>query len=245
MKEGANVNNKSGYNGSTPMMVAAEYSHYAIVKFLIDNGGNVNYKDIYGNTAIHKASSNGRLKIVRLLINRGANINTKTNGGYTALMTATINDHKEIVSLLIENNAYINEKNHYGDTALYFACCYGHNEIVQLLLRKGANPNVKTNNDKKTPLHYACQRYRSKTIIVSLLLKNGANVNDKDCYGNTPLLIANKKRGHKEIIQTLLSYKANIFETNNTGEAAIEYIKKNMEVFMVFSLHLCCFYWRM
>lgn len=63
-------------------------NRHEFVKFLIENGADVNSKDKNGNTALISASSNRDLEIAKLLIENRADLNAKNKHGKTALMVA-------------------------------------------------------------------------------------------------------------------------------------------------------------
>lgn len=56
----------------------------ATIKYILDNGGKVNLKDITGATALMKAAKGGVLKSVKLLIQNGANPKLKDRKGRNA-----------------------------------------------------------------------------------------------------------------------------------------------------------------
>ena len=63
-----------------------DYINYEICKLLIENGANVNDKDLQGANALIYASTFGNYETVKLLIENGVEINTQNKDGYTALM---------------------------------------------------------------------------------------------------------------------------------------------------------------
>lgn len=98
---GANVN-ASMFEGSTPLILASEYGHLAIVQLLIDNNANIRAtaQGYFNATALHLACQYGHLKIAHLLILNGADINAKETGKYTPLMLARKNNHNDICDLI-------------------------------------------------------------------------------------------------------------------------------------------------
>ena len=97
--------------GETPLQLAARYSHNEIVELLIDNGADVNAKDVNGNTPLHLAALFGRKEVVELLIANGAAVNVKGgNLGGMPLHHAAFEGHKEIVELLLAKSADVNAK---------------------------------------------------------------------------------------------------------------------------------------
>jgi ankyrin repeat protein len=74
----ADVNAKTSiYAGSSPLFQASKYGHAEVVKLLIENGANVNYKSSGNVTALWEASWLGHADVVRLLLDKGADVNTK------------------------------------------------------------------------------------------------------------------------------------------------------------------------
>ena len=95
--------------GETPLQLAARYSHNEIVELLIDNGADVNAKDVNGNTPLHLAALFGRKEVVELLIANGAAVNVKGgNLGGMPLHHAAFEGHKVIIELLIAEGADVN-----------------------------------------------------------------------------------------------------------------------------------------
>ena len=114
----------------------AKYGNLDIVKSLIEQGVDIEAKDIYedDDTALMWSSLKGHLEIVKYLIEQGANVNAKNKNGYTALIWSAYNGHIDIIKYLIENSADINVENHYGHTALILSFRYEHLEIVNYLI---------------------------------------------------------------------------------------------------------------
>ena len=81
LANGANIEAKPNRNKQTPLFLAANGDHLEVVKFLIDNGAQINAKDKNGNTALEFAADKGFLEIVQHLTLHGANIDTRNEHG--------------------------------------------------------------------------------------------------------------------------------------------------------------------
>jgi ankyrin repeat protein len=92
-------------NGFTPLMVAAYYGYTPILKYLLENGANVDATDKNGWTALMYSASYNFIDDVKLLIDHKASLNMKNNKGHTALYYAEKYKYDPIVKLLKEKGA--------------------------------------------------------------------------------------------------------------------------------------------
>ncbi|KAL3077722.1 hypothetical protein niasHS_012912 [Heterodera schachtii] len=165
--------------GISPLHIFVKKGDFALCKFLIDNGANVNQKTTDDSdhqiTPLHIACAEGQLKIVKLLMNSGANVNEKSGGQGTApLHVATAIDHFPIVKLLVEEgNADIESTDSEGDTPLHWALVKHNFEIARFLSDKGARTD-RPNNAGLTPHQLI------GFLGIHLLLSAAANANDDD-----------------------------------------------------------------
>ena len=78
LDRGANVNEKAGILGMTPLMHAAREGNIEMVKILLDKAPTVNAQAktgaVNGWTALSFAASEGHIEIVRLLVDKGTDI---------------------------------------------------------------------------------------------------------------------------------------------------------------------------
>jgi len=151
----------------------------------IDNGADVDAKDVYGWAPLPYAARNGHEDIVKLPIDKGATIGIKTPiSDSTPLHWAIYFRHEAIASLLIDNGASIDAQDKDGQTPLHWTAIRGQEDVAQLLIDKGADMNAQDESGR-TPLHYAATN--SREDVVQLLIDKGADINAKDKTGLTPL----------------------------------------------------------
>ena len=200
LSKGAAVN-QARDDGATPLYMAAQGGHRAIVELLLSKGGGVNLAEADGGTPLYISAQIGQLVIVELLLSMGADINLATASGATPIFVAAQQGHLRIVEILLSEGAAVNLAIADGSTALYIAAQNGHLVTVEFLLSKGANVNRASANGA-TPMLIATQQGHLR--IVELLLSKGANVNLARADGSTALYIA-AQRGLSVIVELLLS----------------------------------------
>ena len=132
-----------------PLCWAAENGYFDLVRFLTENGEDVNKANEDGATPLMFAAFKGDSKIAKLLIKKGANVNSGDKNGSTPLMLSAHQGRLETVQLLIENGATLNDKDKDGNTGLHLGASEGNLEVVKLLLEHGADFEVKNKDGKK------------------------------------------------------------------------------------------------
>lgn len=162
---GKNYNNRN----EEALLIATINANKVIVKLLIEEEANVNYKDQQGWTALIIAVSMKNKKIIDLLLKAGADVNCKSNHGNTPLMWAT--DNKEILQLLISHGADVNAQNNDKNAVLIWAVLNDNKQVVKKLLKANVNVNS-INNYGNTIL--TCAREKDNKEIVQMLLDAGA-----------------------------------------------------------------------
>ena len=152
----------------TALHWASYYGHVEVVSYLLDQGANVDKKDIIGNTALMDAFNMGHLEVVELLLSRGADPTICDYGGRTPLMMASNEGHVDVVRCLVRNKAVratIDTQDWYGRTALWYACDRNWTEVLKLLVEVGANPIV-ADSDGRTPLDIAKDAGHDECITI-------------------------------------------------------------------------------
>ncbi|KAL8663004.1 MAG: hypothetical protein Q9202_004234 [Teloschistes flavicans] len=183
--------------GPVPIIEAASQNLERLVKYLLEDGADVNEGAGQFGSALQAASSFSSESMVRKLLKAGAQVNAQ--GGYygTALQAASgrYDNPLPIVQLLIDAGAEVNAKgvffgntiDAYFNTALQAASANGSLSVVKLLLRSGADIAIQSDSYGNA-LHIAARWCYHE--MAEVLLKHGADVNLKGGIYGSPLQAA-------------------------------------------------------
>ena len=203
---GANARQANAY-GVTPMALAAETGNTAIIQLLLNAGADVESPAGDGQTALMSVARTGNVEAAALLIQHGAKVNAAESfGGQTALMWAAARHHPEMVKLLASKGADVNARaivRHFerhitveqryknthtgGLTALLYAIRENCKACVEELIAARANILL-PDPDGMAPLTLAMMN--GNWDIAKRLVEAGADVNQWDIYGQSPLHVA-------------------------------------------------------
>ena len=167
------------------------------------------------------------VKKAELLLHSGVSVNVrdKIRDNSTPLIWAASFGNTAVVQLLLSKGAEVDARDSRGGTALIDAACscaisdmpYTL-DSMRLLLKAGADVEAKDNDDT-TALMAAAGWDRSE--IITLLLENGARIDDRDKQGNTALIIAARGSLEATAVKVLLAKGAAVNAANNDGDTAL------------------------
>ncbi|CAG8632103.1 28328_t:CDS:2, partial [Dentiscutata erythropus] len=186
--------------------------HIEIVKTLLKNGANVNIiDDKY--TALNWAAKNSHIDIVKILIRHGANVNAIDKDKYTVLDRVAEKGHIEIIKALIERKAIVSRN------ALYLAAKEGHTEAHSILHYAAKNEHVEV---VKTLLEHGAQGIHRRCCKKYQI----DNINAADTNGKTALHLS-AENGHKDIVEILINYQADISIGDKNDKTSLHLATKN------------------
>lgn len=185
--------NLKDLNNETALMLASKHNsdeHYQVIKFLIENGADVNVQDNEDNTPLLNAIQTNNLKIVKLLLENGAKVNVRNRDGvYPVIKSSQIGDY-EITQELIKAGANLNVKDFNYNTPLMTAVENSNNKLIDLLVNKNVINVVDVK--KESPLIKAVKAGNIEAIKTLMKYKN-LDLNVRDANNQTALNIALKK----------------------------------------------------
>jgi hypothetical protein len=92
--------------GEMPLHLAAERGYKDIAEVLLDNGAEINAKNLLGRTPLHIAARYGQKAVLELLLVRGADASAKDNDGNTPLDAALMTGYQDVVKLLRQHGGH-------------------------------------------------------------------------------------------------------------------------------------------
>lgn len=143
-----NVINSKDRNGNSPLSIAVSKQDLEMMRFLIENGADVNIEDFFRVPPIYYAITKGTTEMIELLIDKNANIDGYFSYG---------DERRTLIGWAIDENS---------------------SEKVEVLLKHGASPNSefdRYDSSGNSCLHVAIQKNYSR--IVELLIEHHADVN--------------------------------------------------------------------
>ena len=102
---GLDVDSRSSYSSSTPLMYAAECPQQRAFQMLMQNGADPFLKDKDGSSLLHCAAQGGNISIINELLSLGLQIDSKDLSGKTPSTIATEFKNFEAVKFLLSKKA--------------------------------------------------------------------------------------------------------------------------------------------
>ncbi|VDD80016.1 unnamed protein product [Mesocestoides corti] len=190
----------------------------ALNAMLNESTSKIELTDQMDYTPLMVAVSRNNKAIIRLLLSYGANVNTANKLGKTALMLASNKGYIDIVEILIKKGVDVNAQDIHGMTALFYAVDGEFSNVVRALVRGNANVDHCEADNAHTPLiRLACLANNGNPKVGATLIECGANVNQQDKFGQTPLIHCAFHRNHADLAKVLLQHGADLSITNNVS----------------------------
>ncbi|XP_058043864.1 poly [ADP-ribose] polymerase tankyrase-2 isoform X5 [Ahaetulla prasina] len=226
---------------STPLHLAAGYNRVKIVQLLLQHGADVHAKDKGDLVPLHNACSYGHYEVTELLVKHGACVNAMDLWQFTPLHEAASKNRVEVCSLLLSYGADPTLLNCHNKSTIDLAptpqlkerLAYefkGHS-LLQAARESDVNRvkkhlsleivNFKHPQTHETPLHCAAASpYPKRKQVCELLLRKGANINEKTKDFLTPLHMASEK-AHNDVVEVVVKHEAKVNALDNLGQTSL------------------------
>ncbi|MDE6550820.1 MAG: ankyrin repeat domain-containing protein [Clostridia bacterium] len=192
--------------------------------------------DNSGTSAMHMAALKGHDQMLKAMIDAGADVNVTqdapSDAGNTPLHIACFKCDLNSVKILMENGADDSICNVNGETPAHMAfnkninicgSIYSkgeYDDLSQMLLCL-KNLDVARNDGRTALMQLQFLNINLIADAQSVFLNAGVDVNKKDNWGNTALIIATQQHCYKEVIKPLVLAGADINAANNYGQTAL------------------------
>ena len=143
INQGVNINEKDA-DGCTLLFLAVKMNRRPVVEFLLEQPNiDVNSRDHYGCTPLHKASNIGSIILVQTLINCGADPKALTNMCATTVYEAAFgSNNPAIIRTLEQQGVDINLCSEDGFTPLMVAIWRENYAVAECLIERTTDINV-------------------------------------------------------------------------------------------------------
>jgi hypothetical protein len=221
------VESKDKFN-RTPLSWAAEKGHEAVVKLLLEKGAELEAKDKDGRTPLLWAAKNGHEAVVKLLLENGAEPEAKDKRGRTPLSYAICEDrlhdyHAQLMLLEQQDKKRLMMARHEQDNMTTprpqgqgDAEAVGRNGQQY----QGASPQ---GGRRDSPIPGGqIKRGTFNEAVVKLPLEKGAESEDRDNSGRTPLSWTATK-GYRAVVELLLEKGAKLEAKDDDGRTPLSW----------------------
>ncbi|KAM6129485.1 LOW QUALITY PROTEIN: ankyrin repeat and SOCS box protein 18 [Pterocles gutturalis] len=177
--------------GRAPLHEACLGGHTDCAELLLEHGADPNLRSDEGLAPLNLCTTPDSLGCAKLLLRHGATVDLPSeDGGETALHVAARHCLCDHARLYLRHGARVDIHSAREETALSILCgqapgtADGCLQFCRLLAAHGADINAR-DETWRSPLHKACGA--ANAILVSFLLRCGADVNAIDYNGVSPL----------------------------------------------------------
>lgn len=190
-----------GLKKATALHLAVLRNQHATVRLLIERSANLDCRDFPDNAApLHFGAIHGDMETIKLLVEAGADIDGIGDDyevGVLGWATCFGKVREDIAAYLLAHGAKLN---------LWTAIALDRIDDVHAMVTRDPSllaARMTRNQHRRTPLHHAATKNRTR--MVQLLLELGAKPNATDATGATALTTASQDNADAAIIDSLLA----------------------------------------
>lgn len=190
--------NKADVTGTIPIEAAINLDKLIVLRFLLENGADVNATLKNGICILYHCCFTGNCGALQIILShtppmefgnlRPVDVNGRSCNGLSAIDLSASNGRIDIVCMLINAGAIFNELDSRAPI-LNVACQKEPLTTVEFLILNGAQVNL-SDQEGNTPLHSAA--FWDRCDILLLFVRHGAAIHSVNNSDETPLCIATK-----------------------------------------------------
>lgn len=200
------VINQPGAKGYTPLHYAASGDEPEIVKYLLENGADVDGYQSSEPSPLIKALFEHNYEIANILLDWKANVEAMDDENWRPLHYVASQDHQQLTRRLMDSGCELDPQNDEGETPFYRACSNNCTEIMELFFARGIGNIAIQTTRGLTYAHVAASKGR-QDVIERLIQIDPSLTFKTDNAGFDPLCIA-AYVVEPDVIQVLLAYGA-------------------------------------
>lgn len=218
---GVDVRKKTD-EGCTVVHEAAESGSSSIVKYLVETYGfDVNEKQSWEETSLHRVARGEEESLAKISLGSDGLL-MLSEDKFSWMYTHKLRERLRVVEFLLEKGVEKNLQNEMGNTALYNAVYKGNCQIAMYLIDKGADITI---CDRDSVLHQASRNFDKK--LVKYLVERGADVNERNIDGSTPLSCAvNTYDVDMGLVKYLVEHGADVNVVDYQNETPLDVVIK-------------------
>ena len=149
-----------------PIHDAAFFGKIDTIQSLLDGGADIDERDIFDRTALHRAAGKASPEVAEFLIHKGANHEAKDKLGWMPLVVSANGGHAATAAALMLHGADANSSDDAGKTPLFEAAFAGHFSVVKIFVEAGADIHARSKLQKDTALFTAIAFGREAIVML-------------------------------------------------------------------------------
>ena len=226
----ADANQACGQAKSTPLLLVAEFmpeelTALSVARALLDARANINYSNLFDQTALFSCAMRPDQGLVAYYLSRGAKVNHWNKVfGKSLLMefftTGALNGGK--LTTLIDAGAELHPTER--QRVLHVAAAQQDDQVLRIVLDKtgAGKPHIEARNEVgETTVHLVCKTRTPSLDAVRLLLAARVDIEVCNGRGHTPLMTCIQHNTGAEVIEFLLQQRADPNHATPTNTTAL------------------------
>ena len=222
-------------NNMSPLDYAIKYDKSDLIKVFINNGANINQKnvaDLDFTPLTYALRNNKEGYLINYLNENGADLFYKNKDKKTSLMIAAkYNNNIDVIKFLLMKGLNVNAKDNFGKTPLFYAVendLDNKKEIIIELLKHGADKNIVDSKGKKA-VDY------TKNKVIKDIINHEYKIINKELFLNPKLddIINTYNENYKWLKKDKKSLKIEEFSTDTNSKLLYIYNQAYLDSYQI------------